>query len=280
VSRHPIAVFDSGLGGLSVVHHLRHLLPHEDIVYFGDTARIPYGTKSRRTVVTFALEDARFLLQFAPKLIVAACNTASALAMEELRAELPVPVIGVVEPGARAAVRSAGGLPIAVIGTEATVGSGSYPAAIRVSSPGHAVIQRACPLFVPLVEEGRDCADPLVRYAVEEYLTPLRGREVRVLILGCTHYPLLREAIGEFLGPEIAIVDSGHETSLAVREHLTQTGSLCPSDRHGTMFCYVSDNPPRFRQVGSRFLDEALDKVEFVEPERYISAGTLERQPG
>ena len=280
MSQHPIAVFDSGLGGLSVMHHLRRRLSRENLLYFGDTARVPYGSKSRRTVVNFALEAARFLLQFEPKLIVAACNTASALAMEELRQELPVPVIGVVEPGARSAVQLAEGQPIAVIGTEATVGSGSYPAAIHALAPGHPVVQRACPLFVPLVEEGRDLADPIVKLAVEEYLAPLRAQGVRVVILGCTHYPLLRGAIAECLGPQIEIVESGRETSLAVERHLSAAGSLYCEDRRGTMQCYVSDNAARFQRVGSRFLDEDIENVEFVEPERYIAAGVHHQTSG
>ena len=280
MSNNPIAVFDSGLGGLSVVRHLRQLLPHEDIVYFGDTARVPYGSKSRRTVVTFALEAARFLLQFEPKLIVAACNTASSLAMDELRRDLPVPVIGVVEPGAHAAVRLACGAPIAVIGTEATIGSGSYTAAIHAVAPEQPVLQKACPLLVALVEEGRGCSDRLVQLAVEEYLTPLRDDGARVLVLGCTHYPWLREAIAAFLGPDIEIVDSGRETSLVVERHLRQTACLYPQARRGSMRYYVSDNATRFRQVGSRFLDEGLENVEFVEPERYIAAGAVEHQPG
>jgi len=271
VNNRPIAVFDSGLGGLSVVRHLRRRLPAEELVYFGDTARVPYGTKSRPTVVTFALEAARFLLQFDPKLIVAACNTASALAMDALRRELPVPVIGVVEPGAQAAVRLAAGKPIAVIGTEATVGSGAYPAALEALAPGQPVVQRACPLFVPLVEEGRECADPIVRVAVEDYLSPLRGQRVRVVILACTHYPLLRPAIAECLGPEVEIVDSGRETALAVEQHLRAAGILSAAGSRGRLRCYVSDNAPRFRRVGSRFLEEEIESVEFVEPERYLS---------
>ena len=273
MSDKPIAVFDSGLGGLSVVRHLRKRLPAEELVYFGDTARVPYGSKSRQTVVAFALEAARFLLQFEPKLIVAACNTASSLAMDELRRELPVRVIGVVEPGAAAAVRLAGDGPIAVIGTEATVGSGSYPAAVRALAPEQTVIQRACPLLVALVEEGRDPADPIVTLVVEEYLAPFRAQGVRVLIMGCTHYPLLREPIAACLGPRIEIVDSGRETSLAVEQHLRASHSLCPPGRVGTMHCYVSDNPVRFKRVGSRFLEEDIEQVEFVEPEKYISAG-------
>lgn len=266
-----IAVFDSGLGGLSVVRHLRQLLPRESLVYFGDTARIPYGTKSRPTVVQFALQTAGFLLQFEPKLMVAACNTASALAMEELRRELPVPLIGVVEPGARAAVRLAEGHPIAVIGTEATIDSEAYPRAIHRLAPEQPVITRACPLLVPLVEEGRDCDDPIVRLAVETYLSPLRAQGVRVIVLGCTHYPLLREAIAACLGPQVHIVDSGRETSLVVRQHLTEQAALCADGAVGSMRCYVSDNPARFRRVGSRFLNETIEHVEWVEPERYVN---------
>ena len=267
---HPIAVFDSGLGGLSVVRHLRQILPRENIVYFGDSARIPYGTKTRRTVAQFALETSGFLLQFEPKLIVAACNTASSLALDELERELPVPVIGVVEPGARAAAQLAQGRPIAVIGTEATIGSDAYRKAIRAISPEQPVLAQACPLFVPLVEEGRDSADPLVRLAVWEYLAPLRAQQPAVLVLACTHYPLLRDAIAAYLGPSVAIVDSGRETSLAVQRHLVRHDFLSPTDTPGTMHCYVSDNPSRFRQVGSRFLNEPIEHVELVEAERYV----------
>ncbi len=266
----PIGVFDSGLGGLSVVRHLRQLLPHEDIVYFGDTARVPYGTKSRATVIQFALETSGFLLQFDPKLVVAACNTASALALEELKRETPVPVIGVVEPGAQAAVQLAAGRLVAVIGTEATIASSSYRKAIAAIDPRQPVIGQACPLFVPLVEEGRPEDDEVVRKTVEGYLDPLKRQGVRVLVLGCTHYPLLRGAIAAFLGPQVQIVDSGRETSLAVQRHLTQHDALSGSATPGRMRCYVSDNPRRFQQVGSRFLNEPIEHVELVEPEQYL----------
>lgn len=280
MSRQPVAVFDSGMGGLSVVRHLRHLLPREDLVYFGDTARVPYGSKSRQTVITFALEAARFLLQFEPKVLVAACNTASALAMDELRRELPVPTIGVVEPGAEAAVKLADGGTVAVIGTEATVGSGAYLKALGALAPHLPVVQRACPLFVPLVEEGRGPGDSLVKLAVGEYLAPMRDSGVAVLILGCTHYPMLRDAIAAYMGPAVKIVDSGRETALVVQQHLRQLASLCPWERRGRLSCYVSDNPARFRSVGSRFLDETITDVEFVEPERYISSGVRAGEPG
>jgi len=274
----PIAVFDSGLGGLSVVRHLRALLPHYDIVYFGDTARVPYGTKSRHTVAHFALETAGFLLDFEPQLIVAACNTASALALDALHDALPVPVIGVVEPGARAAVQLADGGPIAVLGTEATIASGAYPAAIRALSPHVDVIPVACPLFVPLVEEGRRADDPLVRLATEDYLAPLRQRDVRVVVLGCTHYPLLRDAIALALSRGVHLVDSGRETSRAVRAQLERAGPLVSGGPPGTLRCFVSDTPERFGAVGSRFLEQPLEDVEYVAPERYVRApsGALE----
>jgi glutamate racemase len=271
MTRQPLAVFDSGLGGLSVVRHLREVLPHEDIVYFGDTARVPYGTKSRRTVVSFALESARFLLQFEPKLIVAACNTASALAIDELERGLPQSVIGVVKPGAKAAVERAAGAPIAVLGTEATVNSGAYVDAIRALGVESDVVQRACPLFVPLVEEGRAADDAIVQLTVETYLGSLRDRGIGVAVLGCTHYPLLRGAIAACLGPKVHIVDSGRETSLAVQHALERSGTLSAGPAPATLRCYVSDNPARFRHVGSRFLNHEIDHVEFVEPERYIS---------
>lgn len=272
----PIAVFDSGLGGLSVVRHLRSLLPAEDIVYFGDTARVPYGTKSRPTIVRFAIENARFLLQFDPKLVVVACNTASALALDEVSQAVTVPVVGVVEPGAIAAARHAEGRPVAILGTRATVDSGAYQAALHRLSPGLRVVPQACGLFVPLVEEGLDSDDPIVVDAAQRYLAPLRSADPRVAVLACTHYPLLRDAIARVLGPFVHIVDSGREASLAVRDLLQQSGGLSPSDSTATISFYVSDNPARFREVGSRFLDQDIRGVELVPPEQYVAAAMLE----
>lgn len=267
---HPIAVFDSGLGGLSLVRHLRQLCPAEHVVYFGDTARVPWGTKSGPTVTQFALEAARFLQRFDPKIMVVACNTASALALDALREQLPVPIVGVVEPGARAAVALAAGRPIAVIGTEATISSGSYERAVHAVSARHPLLMQACPLFVPIVEEGRGCDDEVVRVAVQMYLAPLREAQAGVLVLGCTHYPLLREAIEGFMGPAVSIVDSGRETSLVVQALLEAAGGLRPAGQAGSLRCFVSDNPARFHRIGSRFLQEELQHVELVEPEQYI----------
>ena len=218
------------------------------------------------------MEDARFLLRFEPKLIVAACNTASALALDELEAELPVPVVGVVKPGARAAVRLAEGAPVAVIGTEATIGSGAYTAEIRKLEATIEVVAQPCPLFVPLVEEGRDCDDPIVKLTVETYLAPLRQAGVHVVVLGCTHYPLLKDAITRFFGPAVGVVESGSETALVVQGVLERQDSLCPPERAGTLHCHVSDNPSRFRRIGSRFLDHDIEHVELVPPERYIAS--------
>jgi glutamate racemase len=269
VSTQPIAVFDSGLGGLSVVRHLRQQLPAEDIVYFGDTARVPYGTKSPRTVTQFSLECARYLLQFDPKILIAACNTASALALDALRAALPIEVLGVVEPGARAACAAAEGGRVAVLGTEATIASGAYERALRAIDPSLQIDAIACPLFVPIVEEGRSQFDPVVVAAVAGYLAPLRENPPRAVVLGCTHYPLLSAAIDAYLGPRVTIVDSGRETASDVRRILTQHGLLAPADRVGRLRGFVSDNASRFRAVSTRFLQETVDDVALVEAEEY-----------
>jgi glutamate racemase len=267
----PIAVFDSGVGGLSVVHHLRQVLPGSDIVYFGDTARVPYGTKSAPTVTRFSLEIAAFLNQFDPALLVVACNTASALALPNLATQVPIPVIGVVEPGVEAALATAPHGPIAILGTEATIQSAAYQRAIQGRAPGTPVLSRPCPLFVPLAEEGRPATDPVVQTVVRDYLADLAAHGVQAAILGCTHYPLMRDAIAAELGPAVRVVDSGAATAAAIHRLLGQRGSLPPPDRTGSLRCFVSDNPERFRRVGSRFLGHELDRVEYVAPEDYIA---------
>lgn len=269
----PIGIFDSGLGGLTVVRAIRRRLPAESIVYFGDTARVPYGIKSGQTIARFAAEDVEFLRRYDPKFIIAACNTASAAAIPTLRERFPMPIAGVIEPGARAAVRAARGRPIGVIATEATIYSGAYGCAIRRHLPAAWIVEKACPLLVPLVEEGRPVRDPVVRAVLQEYLGPMRDAGVGSVVLGCTHYPLLKEAIAEVLGPEVALVDSADAVAdevagLLADEHLLAAAGGGP----GALRFYVSDNPERFAQVGRRFLGEEIGEVSYVSPEEFFAA--------
>jgi glutamate racemase len=267
--RRPIGIFDSGLGGLTVVRAIRRRLPAERIVYFGDTARVPYGIKSGRTVTRFAAEDCQFLCRYDPKYIVAACNTASAAALPALQARFAPPLTGVIEPGAAAAVRAGGGRPIGVIATEGTIGSGAYRRAIHRHLPDAVVVEKACPLLVPLVEEGRGPRDPLVRAALAEYLAEMRGAGVAALVLGCTHYPLIKEAIREAMGPGVALVDSAEAVADEVAAQLASLGLLAPDGLGGIRF-FVSDNPDRFRAVGANFLGEPVDDVTLVAPEEFF----------
>ncbi|HWL94736.1 MAG TPA: glutamate racemase [Phycisphaerae bacterium] len=266
-----IAVFDSGIGGLTVVRELQRRLPNEEIVYFGDTARVPYGIKSGETVTRFAKENCDFLLRFDPKLIVVACNTASAAALPALEDSLPVPVCGVVEPGAKAAVLQAQGHTIAVIATEGTINSDAYRRAMKRFDKDVRVVQKPCPLFVPLAEEGRRCDDPITRAVARDYLDPIVRLDPRVLVLGCTHYPLLRQAIAEVTGDAITLLDSGEQTAKAVVHRLKQSDSLSARDNSGRLHCYVSDNPQRFRELGQRFLEQPVVDVTWISPEQFFA---------
>lgn len=267
----PIAMFDSGLGGLTVVAELRRRLPCENIVYFGDTARVPYGTKSAETVLRFAREDCSFLLQFDPKLLIVACNTASAHAMSALSDWLDIPSCGVVEPGAAAAVAVARGKMVAVIATEGTIASDAYRQAIQAHQPSLPVVQKACPLLVPLVEEGRTPEDPIVLAVLAEYLEPLRALDPSVVVLGCTHYPLLKPAIASMLGEGVTLVDSAEQTAVRVTEMLSTSNRLSDRDGAGTFKCYLSDNPQRFQTVGARFLGQPITDVVWVSPELFFA---------
>jgi len=278
----PIGVFDSGLGGLTVVAELRRQLPSEDLVYFGDTARVPYGTKSAETVIRFAREDCLFLLRFDPKMIVVACNTASAHAMPALVDALDVPVCGVVDPGSAAAVATADGRTVAVIATEGTIASDAYRRAIQALRPDLPVVQKACPLLVPLVEEGRTCDDPVVRTVLREYLEPLRALDPAAVVLGCTHYPLLKPAIAEVFDDSTLLVDSAEETASQVAQTLESSGNLSDRTSNGTFKCYLSDNPDRFQTIGSRFLGQPITDVVWVSPELFfadVSKTTLDSAP-
>jgi len=252
----PIGVFDSGLGGLTAVRELYRVLPHESVVYFGDTARLPYGSKSRETVTHFSLEIAAFLMRQNIKSLLVACNTASSYALETLAGRLEVPVTGVIEPAARAAVAASPHGRIGVIGTYGTVGSGAYPAAIEREAPGAAVISRVCPLFVPLIEEGW-IDHGVTRQVAGEYLLELRNARLESMILGCTHYPLIAPLIGDLMGPAVTLVDSGAEAARAVATLLRERGQLAPPADAQYRF-YVSDEPRNFTRIAQGFLGRAL----------------------
>lgn len=254
-----IGVFDSGVGGLTVLRALRERLPSVSTVYLGDTARVPYGTKSPEVVVRYSRNTARFLLSQDIELLVVACNTATAHALPTLQAELPIPVIGVVEPGAAAAARVSRKGSIGVIGTAGTIASGAYQKALARHLPGAEVVARACPLLVPLAEEGWTEGEVPLAVA-RRYLEDLRGR-IDTLVLGCTHYPLLQGAIGEVLGPEVTLIDSARATAEAVEKVLD---GRCGGGRvsHRT---FVTDLPANFSSVFERFLGALPEAIEQVD---------------
>jgi glutamate racemase len=254
----PIGVFDSGLGGLTAVKKLMEVLPREDIVYLGDTGRVPYGSRSRETIVKYARQDAAFLAGFGIKAMVVACNTACSAALGEISGEYDMPVFGVVEPPAAEAARLTTSGKIGIIGTVATVRSGAYADALRSIAPDARVWSAACPLFVPLVENGRVSPDDIVvRALAEEYLAPLRARGVDTLILGCTHYPLLRAVIADIMGPAVTIVDSGAQTALRVARDLREMDLL--SGRGGVNRYFVTDSTEGFSKLASLFLGLRVD---------------------
>ncbi len=262
-SENPIGVFDSGIGGLTVVGELIKILPYENIVYFGDTARVPYGNKSADVVRGYAAQDTKFLVSIGVKMIVVACNTASALAMDVVRAHSNVPAIGVIDPTVQEAVRLAGELGIGVIGTLSTINSCAYSSAIKQANPSLNIITKACPLFVPLAEEGL-FEHPVADLMSREYLSGFPGR-IDVMILGCTHYPLLKGPISRSLGGKIKLLDSGEVTARAVRELLT-AGNLLNSRRSKPRYeFYVSDFPQKFNEIAERFLGRELEFVRKVQ---------------
>jgi len=262
----PIGVFDSGIGGLTTVRELFAHLPHESVVYFGDTARLPYGNKSKETVTRFAVEITSFLVRQHVKCVVVACNTASSHALDELRERFGVPVIGVIEPAARAAVASSPRRRIGVIGTLATVGSNAYADAIHRLVPEATVLQRACPLFVPLVEEGW-LDHSVTRLVADEYLDELQASDLDSLILGCTHYPLLAPLLRAAIGGSVHLVDSGAEAARATAELLAERGMLAPPGEAPNHHFFLSDEPRRrsFARVAESFLGRPLPPVTVVD---------------
>ncbi len=263
MNRSPIGIFDSGIGGLTVARALFEQLPGESTVYFGDTARVPYGPKSPETVRRYSLEILRWLLDQRVKAVVIACNTSTAHALESLQAESPVPVIGVIEPGAAAAASVDGERPIGVIGTAGTIASNAYAKAIRRTRPDARVEQRPCPLFVPLVEEGW-FEHPAAELIAREYLTPLSAAGVGALVLGCTHYPLLKPLLQRVMGPGVRLIDSGEETARVVAAAIRERGLEAPAGTPATHRFAVSDDEARFRQVGARFIGDRLAGAEVV----------------
>ena len=257
----PIGVFDSGIGGLTVLAEMRRRLPGERYIYLGDTARLPYGTKSAETVVRYALRAASFLAERGIKMLVVACNTVSAAALPALEEAMDVPVIGVVHPGARAAVAGTAGR-VGVIGTESTVASGAYPRAVRALRPEVEVVARACPLFVPLVEEGW-FDHPVTREVSRVYMEPFAGGRVDTLILGCTHYPLLRGAISEAVGSRVRLVDSAEAVAGEVSELLGREAITSPAA--GGLQLLVTDAAARVTRIARLILPEAAVTLELVD---------------
>jgi len=249
----PIGIFDSGIGGLTVARQIRRVLPHEDIIYLGDTARVPYGTKSPSTVVRFACEDTNFLLQQNVKAVVVACNTCSAWAMPMLQKKFDVPVFGVILPGVRAALEKTRTQRIGIIGTSATIRSKAYSNGILARCDTAQVFARACPLLVPLVEEGWT-NHRLARSILREYLAPLLRHRIDTLILGCTHYPLLKTSLRSVTGKNISLVDSAESCARYVRERLEHLRLLSSRRQAGSIQPFVTDEPDRFAELAERFL--------------------------
>lgn len=256
----PIGVFDSGIGGLTVMHALMERLPHESLVYFGDTARVPYGPKSPATVVRFSFENVELLTGRGIKAVVVACNTATAHALPALRERFDLPIVGVVGPGARAAAAATRSGRIGVIGTYGTIGSGAYEKALLAIRPDLEIVSRACPLFVPLAEEGMT-DHPAARLIAAEYLAPFREDGIDTLILGCTHYPLLKPVIAETLGREVTLIDSAEETARETADLLAER-RLARADGRPDYRYLVSDLPDQFLKVGQRFLGGRIEGVE------------------
>ncbi len=263
----PIGVFDSGIGGLTVVAELFRQLPEEKIVYFGYTGRYPYGVRSQRVVQRFSRQAMRFLLEKEAKLVVVACNTATAMALEVLQQEFDLPIIGVVVPGSRAAAAASKNRKVGVIGTPGTIRSGSYERTIQRAAPEVQVFSLPCPLFVPLAEEGFT-DKPATHLIAVEYLTPLRKHGIDTLVLGCTHYPLLKKEIGQVMGPGVRLVDSAEETAREVKQELARLDLLRP-DGHPKPEYYVSDTPEKFVEISQRFLGDKIERAELIDIEKY-----------
>ncbi|MBF0554877.1 MAG: glutamate racemase [Nitrospirae bacterium] len=260
----PIGIFDSGVGGLTVLKEIHARLPAESTIYMGDTARVPYGIRSAETVIKYSLENSAFLVEKGIKLLIIACNTASAVSLDIIRAAFKIPVMGVIEPGARAAAMATKNGRVGVIGTEATIKSGAYGRTIRNINSGIVVIESSCPLFVPLVEEGW-LDDEVVELVARRYLAGMRSSNIDTLVLGCTHYPLLKRVIKKVMGEGVVLIDSAIEKSKNVRDILTSSGLLKAAGTPVFRKYYVTDCPDRFQEIGKRFMLDSLEDITRIE---------------
>lgn len=267
----PVGVFDSGVGGLTVAREIMRQLPNEKIVYFGDTARVPYGNKSQNNIIKYSRQIIRFLRTKGVKAIVVACNTASALALDAIEPELDIPIIGVVKPGAKVAVEKTVNKRIGVIGTDAMINSGIYTNVINELDGNISVLTKACPLFASLVEEGW-LKDPITYEIAKRYLSELQDKDIDTLILGCTHYPLLRNMIGEIIGEKVTLVNPAYETAVDLRKLLEEKG-LAAGNEHrytGGMYdFYVSDAAEKFKNFANSILPFHIDNIEQINIEDY-----------
>jgi glutamate racemase len=269
MDKRPIGIFDSGIGGLTVAKEVFINLPWEDVVYFGDTARVPYGSKSPETVSKFSYNNMKFLISRKVKIVIVACNTVSATSLGKLRAGFPhIPIIGVIEPAAELALICTGNKKIGVIGTESTISSNAYLEELRMLSPDVSLFGQPCPLFVPLVEEGWINRKETALIAAE-YLGPLKKKKIDTLILGCTHYPLLKSVIKKIMGRGVAVIDSAGVIAQECEEVLEEKSLLNSKKRKGWHKFFVSDNPDRFRRIGQRFLGHKIKSVTKIDIEKY-----------
>jgi len=266
----PIGVFDSGIGGLTVVKRLASTLPNENIIYFGDTARVPYGSKSNSTVIEYSIQDTKFLLQKNIKALVVACNTASSIAIPDLKKMFDIPIIGMIEPGSRMALNKTHNKKIGVIGTKATISNLAYSKEIKRLNDKVEVFEKPCPLFVPLAEEGWIKHRATYEIA-EEYLKELREIEIDTLVLGCTHYPILTEVIQKVIGSKVSLIDSGVASSELIKLELEKFNLLSDSGTIGSQEYYVSDIPAKFKEVAESFLGRGIEHVHKVDLEVLIS---------
>lgn len=266
----PIGFFDSGIGGLTVVKSVIDLLPNENIVYFGDTARVPYGSKSNETVIDYSLQAANFLLRKNIKLLVVACNTASSVALKELKRFLTVPVIGMIEPGSKMALQETRNGIIGVIGTRSTINNKAYSTQIKKLNPKVKVIEKACPLFVPLAEEGwiNHKATELI---AKEYLTELKEKKIDTLLLACTHYPILSDVIQKVVGKNVKLIHSGIPAAKIIEEYLNGRGLRNNSNQLGKREFYVSDIPNKFHEIAERFLGTKIKHLFKVELDELVN---------